>query len=240
MWRSSRVASGETCSLFFIGAFRRRPRLSSAEKRSCGSALLNKHPIDANPVVELRLGVQGVQPSAHAAASTDQLSVECFAPSGFAHANLPLAVRRPAQPEHSDPKENRMPLGATVNALHRTFVPRPLPASLERYFVHLNEPRLRSRDKNLTAATLKLCEGLKLVLPACHLHTSGAPTAWACPALWRCQPDCWPQQLPAPGLHRSPQLSPYHASLLIRRKSVCVERRVDPFRRTSSKREGKA
>lgn len=174
-WSSSRVASAEACFLYLLWTFRRRPRSSSAEKRSCASALPNKQPIDTIPVDALTLGMEWVLTLAHAAASTDQQSVEGFAPSGSTHVNLPFAVRRPARPRDLDPRENRMPLEATVSPSHRTLVLRLLPASLESYFVHLSALLLRNRDKNSTATTFELREELEArVTSLSSAHMRGA------------------------------------------------------------------
>lgn len=174
-WRSSRVASAEASFLYLLWTFRRRPRSSSAEKRSCASALPNKQPIDTIPVDALTLGMEWVLRLAHAAASTDQQSVECFAPSGCTHVNLPFAVPRPARPRDLDPRENRMPLEATVSPFHRTLVLRLLPASLESYFVPLSALLLRNRHKNSTATTFELREELEArVFSLSSAHMRGA------------------------------------------------------------------
>lgn len=72
--------------------------------------------------------------------------------------NMPLRVRYEPDAAEKDPRDNRMPLDASVNMLHRSFVGRPPSGGLLKYFRHVRRVVSDCRASTRSGPAKKLCD----------------------------------------------------------------------------------
>lgn len=75
--------------------------------------------------------------------------------------NLPLDVGRGRDAAAPDVRDNRMPLAAMINPLHRSFVASALDAPIGTFFAHIEAIVSRTKEQQVTATTSSLCQDVE-------------------------------------------------------------------------------